>query len=175
MRRPRAKWVEMFFGILLVILGILTLIIPADVLGGLTICYAVMAIITGARDLMFYCKSERYTGFAPCVSLITGIISIMSGIMLIAYPSAGVYILSLLFPLWLISHSIFQLISADIISLFSTERSGRIARISGIIGLILGFILLIRPGVSKLITAVILSAFMIITGITSILIAKEME
>ena len=62
-------WLELIEGILLIILGALAIASPGGILRWITIFYGVMAIVTGITDIIFYAKSERYIGFAPCVSL----------------------------------------------------------------------------------------------------------
>ena len=61
-------WLELIEGILLIILGALAIASPGGILRWITIFYGVMAIVTGITDIIFYAKSERYIGFAPCVS-----------------------------------------------------------------------------------------------------------
>lgn len=68
-------WLELIEGILLIILGALAIASPGGILRWITIFYGVMAIVTGITDIIFYAKSERYIGFAPCVSLAAGVIS----------------------------------------------------------------------------------------------------
>ena len=45
----------------------------------------------------------------PAISLVTGILSVMSGVMLLVYPGAGALVLTLLFPIWFIAHCISRL------------------------------------------------------------------
>ena len=79
-------WLELIEGILLIILGALAIASPGGILRWITIFYGVMAIVTGITDIIFYAKSERYIGFAPCVSLAAGVISVITGLALMAYP-----------------------------------------------------------------------------------------
>ena len=39
-----------------------------------------------------------YTGFGPVISLISGTLSVMTGVMLLVYPNAGRIVMTLLFP-----------------------------------------------------------------------------
>ena len=58
-RRSRYGWLELIEGILLILLGIITLFRPGNVLKGITIAYGIMAVITGISDIVFYAKTER--------------------------------------------------------------------------------------------------------------------
>ena len=109
-RRSRYGWLELIEGILLILLGIITLFRPGNVLKGITIAYGIMAVITGISDIVFYAKTERYTGFGPTISLVSGILSILAGLMLLMYPNAGELVLVLLLPIWFIAHSISRLL-----------------------------------------------------------------
>ena len=70
----------------------------------LVIVYGILALLMGIGDIVMYIRASRFTGFAPMLSLVSGILSVMSGIMLITYPDAGALILGVLFPLWFITH-----------------------------------------------------------------------
>ena len=68
-RRSGYGWFELIIGIMLVVLGIFTFIRPGSTLTGIVILYGLVAVITGISDLIFYVRTERYTGFGPAVSL----------------------------------------------------------------------------------------------------------
>lgn len=64
----------------------------------------------GIVDILLYVRVERFTGFGPIVSLISGALSVMTGVMLLVYPNAGKWVMSLLFPLWFLAHCIGRLV-----------------------------------------------------------------
>ena len=88
-RRSRYGWLELIEGILLILLGIYTLVNPGNMIRGVTFVYGILAVITGISDIVFYAKTERYIGFGPTVALVSGILSILAGLMLLMYPNAG--------------------------------------------------------------------------------------
>lgn len=79
-------WLELAVGILLVILGIWAFMNPQMAMTGMIFAYGIAAIIMGITDIVMYIRVERYTGLGPLISLISGILSVMSGIMLLVYP-----------------------------------------------------------------------------------------
>ena len=107
--RSSFGWLELIIGILLILLGVFTIVKPGIALTGLVVVYGIMALIMGIADIVLYVRVERYTGFGPMVSLISGILSVMTAIMLLVYPNAGKWVLSLLFPIWFIAHCISRL------------------------------------------------------------------
>ena len=108
-RRSRYGWLELIEGILLILLGIYTLFNPGNTIRGITVVYGILAVITGISDIVFYAKTEHYVGFAPTVALISGILSLLAGLMLLMYPNAGELIMTLLLPIWFIAHSVSRL------------------------------------------------------------------
>ena len=89
MRTDKVKWTELITGILLILLGIYSLIRPVGMLTGVTIIYGLFAVITGIADIAFYVRMERRTGFGPAVSLVTGILSVLAGILILCNISAA--------------------------------------------------------------------------------------
>lgn len=62
----RCKWLELIEGILLIILGIVTLVCPTGVFWGFSIIYGIMAIVTGVADIIFYVKMENIRASDLC-------------------------------------------------------------------------------------------------------------
>ena len=108
-RRSGYVLLEWIIGILFIVFGIYSYIRPDNMLTGIVILYGVIAIVSGIADILFYIRTERYTGFGPTICLISGIFSIMAGFMLAVYPNAGKWILVLLLPVWFIAHCVSRL------------------------------------------------------------------
>ena len=102
-------WGELALGILLIALGIFSFARPESALAGVTYLYGILALVTGIIDIVFYVKLEQRTGFGPGHSLAGGILSILAGLMILLYPSAGAWALVVLFPIWFIAHCISRL------------------------------------------------------------------
>ena len=73
-------WMELAVGILLILLGVFTFLRPGSLLTGIVAIYGLIALITGIDDILTFIRLEKYTGFAPAVSLISGILSVMCGL-----------------------------------------------------------------------------------------------
>lgn len=78
-RRSSFGWLELLTGIFIFILGILVFAFPNFIITSMVIFFGIAAIIMGVTDIILFIRVERYTGFGPILSLITGIISVMSG------------------------------------------------------------------------------------------------
>ena len=88
-RKTGFGWSELIVGLLLILLGIFTFIRPESMLTGAVVIYGVIVIVMGVEDLVVYARLSRFTGFGPTLSLVSGIMSVMCGVMLIANPNVG--------------------------------------------------------------------------------------
>lgn len=164
-------WLELILGIVLILLGVLTFISPARMLGGVVVLYGIAAVVMGIADIVLYIQVERYTGFGPILALISGILSVMSGLMLVVYPRAGQLVMAMLFPIWFIAHCISRLMHLGTIRFASGDGMYYFTLIVNIIGLILGFLMILDPFVSLISIGYIVSLYLILLGIDSIVMA----
>ncbi len=169
-RRSGYGWFELIIGIMLVVLGIFTFIRPGSTLTGIVILYGLVAVITGISDLIFYVRTERYTGFGPAVSLISGIFSIMAGVMLLVYPGAGRWVMVLLLPLWFIAHCVSRLSHLNFIRVTAGEIYYWFALIVNIIGIILGIMMIARPMLSLFSAGYLIGTYLILLGVDNIMV-----
>lgn len=170
-KRSGFGWLEGIVGVLLIVLGIFTFASPHKALTGLIVIYGVIAVIMGIADILMYVRVERYTGFGPTVSLISGILSVMTGMMLLVYPNAGKWILSLLFPIWFIAHCISRLSHLNAIRMAAGNFTYYFTLIINIIGLVLGCMMIFRPWFSLISVSYIVGAYLVLLGIDSLVLA----
>ena len=86
-RRSGFGWMECIEGVLLLGLGSYTFAQPDRALTGFIVMYGIVAVTMGIVDILLYVRVERFTGFGPIVSLISGALSVMTGVMLLVYPN----------------------------------------------------------------------------------------
>lgn len=170
-RRSGFGWFELLIGILLVILGVFTLFRPGSALTGVVLAYGLIAVITGISDIVFFAREERYTGFGPTVSLISGIFSIMAGIMLLVYPNAGKWVMILLLPIWFIAHCVSRLSHLHFVRLTAGNFGYYFTLIANIIGIILGCMMIIWPSLSLFSAGFLIGFYLILLGIDNIVTA----
>ena len=164
-------WLELIEGILLIILGALAIASPGGILRWITIFYGVMAIVTGITDIIFYAKSERYIGFAPCVSLAAGVISVITGLALMAYPHIGELVVTLLLPLWFIAHSVSKLCHLGFIRSLYRGRYFYVSLVINVIGLVVGVLMIFWPQIALFSVGFLIGTSLIILGIESVISA----
>lgn len=164
-------WSELLTGILFVLLGIFTFIRPGSALTGLVFLYGILATLTGFADIVFYVKMESHMGVGPTISLVSGILSLLAGLMLLLHPGAGVWAMALLFPLWFITHCISRLTHLPVVRMMAGRGYYYFSLIMNIIGLVLGFLMLASPVAVLISLNYIVGIYLILLGIDTIVLA----
>ncbi len=164
-------WMELVVGALLILLGIFTFLRPGSLLTGIVVIYGLIALITGIEDILIFIRLEKHTGLGPLVSLVSGILSVMCGCMLLLYPGAGKWILSLLFPIWFMAHCISRLSHGYIIRMAGRKFFYYFSLVVNIAGLILGFMMFFNPLLTFMtmrFMGYVVAVYLILLGIDSI-------
>ena len=164
-------WLQFLIGILLIVLGIWAFTDPDLALTGMVVACGLAAIIMGIADILLFVQVERYTGFGPSLALVSGILSVMSGIMLLAYPGAGVIILTILFPIWFIAHCISRLSHLHYIRIIAGNAIFYATMIVNILGLVLGFIMLLSPLLPLTAIPAFAGTYLILLGVDGVVMA----
>lgn len=170
-RRSGFGWLELVIGIVLIVLGVLAFAKPDLALTSMVFAYGVAAVVMGVADIILYIQVERYTGFGPMLALISGILSVMSGIMLVVYPRTGVLVLTVLFPIWFIAHCISRLTHLSHIRFVAGNGIFYFTLFIHIIGLFLGCLMLLNPLFTLTTIRYFASVYLILLGIDSVVMA----
>lgn len=171
MRRSGFGWLDFVEGVLLILLGVFTMLRPDSALTGFVVIYGLAAVVMGAADILLYVRVSRFTGFGPIVSLLSGTLSVMAGVMLLVYPNAGKLVLSFLFPLWFIAHCISRMANLNKIRFFAGEFTYYFTLILNILGLVLGMLMILDPWFSLLSIRVIVCFYLCLLGVDCIILA----
>lgn len=169
--RSRFGWIELIEGILLIILGLFSFTSPDRVLSGFVIFFGLIALCIGILDIIFYVRTEEHMGFAPTISLISGCLSVLVGLILLVYPGAIKWAFALFFPMWFIAHCISRLSQLPMIRVWTSKGHYYFIMIVNIIGLCLGVLMLIRPVITLISLGYLLGIDLILLGIDSIILA----
>ena len=170
-RRSGFGWLELVIGIVLIGLGILVLVKPHLALTGLVFAYGIAAVVMGLADLLLFIEVERYTGFGPTLSLISGVLSVMAGLILVVYPGTGVLVLTVLFPIWFIAHAISRLAHLGHIRFVAGDGVYYFTLIINMIGLILGILMVIYPLFTLTAIRYFASTYLFLLGLDSVVVA----
>lgn len=167
-KRLSSGWMEIILGILLILLGMVSFIYPDHTLTGIIVIYGVLAVITGIADLVIYAKIGNLTGFGPTIALISGTLSVLAGMALLFHPGAGKWILSLLFPIWFITHCLSKLSHLNLIRFAAGNSVYHVTLILNVIGLVLGFMLLFEPVASLVSLSYLIGIYLVLLGADSL-------
>ena len=170
-RRSGFGWVELILGIALIALGVLAFAKPDLALTGMVFVYGIAAVVMGAADIVLFINVQRCTGFGPTLSLISGILSVMSGVMLVVYPRTGALVLTVLFPIWFIAHCISRLTHLGHIRFVAGDGIYWFSLVVNIIGLVLGFLMVMNPFFTIRTIRCFASAYLLLLGVDSIVMA----
>lgn len=173
-RKTGFGWGELIVGLLLIALGVATILRPEGALTGAVVVYGVIAIVLGIEDIVVYARVSRFTGFGPMLSLISGILSVMCGVMLVANPNLGKWALTVLLPVWFIAHCISGLTHTNLIRLIGNAFYYYFSLFLNIFGLILGVLMLFSPALSFVTIRAIsymVAGYLLLFGIESIVAA----
>ena len=168
-QRSSYGWLELIVGILLTVLGIYSFFRPVDYLTTLIVIYGVAALVTGIADIVFYCKMERHIGFAPTVSLVTGVLGVMAGLVLMVHPGAGRWAIGLFFPLWFIAHCISRLTHLSVVRFIAGTAVSVIELVVNILGILLGISMLLTPQMTFLSMNLVIGFYLLLLGIDCII------
>lgn len=169
--RSRFGWLEFLTGVALIVLGVSALIRPGSLITSTVIVCGAVVAITGVSDLVFYIRTTHEIGFGPTVSLISGLLSVLVGVSLIVYPDAVTWILTLLVPIWFISHCINRLSLLNVIRFTAGSFLYWFTLIVNALGLILGVVMLFRPGFTTATLGILGGIYCIALGVDSVLTA----
>ena len=166
--KGRIDWLEMAAGVLLILLGIFTFISPVGMMEGILVIYGIIALISGVADIALYIKTGGHTGPMQMTSLIMGVLTVMVGVMLIAHPAAGSWIVSILFSIWVIAHCLSRLSHIAVMKPFMSRGAVYAATVLNVIGILLGVMMFIDPLISLISIGYVMGAFLLLSGIDSI-------
>lgn len=166
-------YLTLLCGLLMILLGVFTFVRPDGTATKMVMLYAVVALITGVCDIIFFVRSERYTGFSAIIALVCGVLSVMSGATLLVYPDAGHWVLDLLFPIWFIAHCVFRLANLSTVRQHAGKASWFFSLLINLLGIGFGLLMLIDPAVSVVSAEMIAGFYLIVMGVDSVAIAMS--
>lgn len=155
-------------GILFIIMGLWSMGNPLDAVEWMSFLFGALMIVSGIGDIVMYSQLSKDGAPGSVVSLISGILCVITGLLVLFNPLVGVFTLMILFPIWFMFHSISRLtVISAMRPVMSTSRYV-LGLILNIIGIVLSFILMVSPGAILLSMSWIVGLIMILIGIDSI-------
>lgn len=164
-------WLELIEGILLIVFAVLAFTKPYETLGSFVVLYGILAMVIGIGEIVFYIHMESHIGFAPSISLISGILCVLLGCCLLAHPETGIALFMILFPIWIIFHCISRLSHLGVVHFWLGQGYYIFTMIINIIGLVLGFGMIVFPGISVWTGSIMLGVLLLMIGLDHVIFA----
>lgn len=173
-KRPwyrRVGWWDLLVGVALIALGAASLMNPDLAVEGLAYAYGIAGVIVGVADILRYIRVERFTGLGPLVSLVSGVLSVMSGVVILVHPRVGIAVFSLLFAVWFMAHCISRLAGLPQVRLAAGRGMYCFALALNLIGLVAGILLAVMPFRAATALGYLAGLYLIVLGVESVAMA----
>ena len=168
----RNWWVLALRGVLAIIFGLIALFAPGLALLAFIIVFAVYAIIDGIAAVVTAIQERGSLNRWGWV-LFEGIISILAGIVAFVYPGLTALVLLYVIAFWAIVTGIMEIVAAFAIRGFASREWA--LGIAGVLSILFGIILIIRPGAGILAILWLVGIYAIIFGILFIVRAFQLR
>ena len=166
----RTWWLLALRGVLSIILGLVALLAPGIALLAFITVFAVYAILDGVTAVIVALR-ERGVLRRWGLVLAEGILSILAGVFAFAYPGETAIILLYIVAAWAIITGIMEIAAVFVIR-GSMAQEWSLA-IAGILSVLFGIVLFIRPGLGLLSILWLVGIYAIIFGVLFIVRAFQ--
>ncbi len=168
----RNWWILALRGVFAIILGLIALFFPGIALRAFIIVFGVYAIIDGIAAVVIAIQERGSLSRWGWV-LFEGIIGILAGIVAFVYPGLTALVLLYIIAFWAIVTGIMEIVAAFAIRGFAAREWA--LGIAGILSILFGILLIIRPGAGILAILWLVGIYSIIFGILFIVRAFQMR
>ncbi|GAB2934423.1 HdeD family acid-resistance protein [Nonomuraea fastidiosa] len=166
----RSWWLILVRGLAAVVFGILALAWPGLTLLVLVIFFGAYALVGGISELF---AGFRHGAQSRAWLIISGILSILAGIIALVWPGITSLALLLIIGVWAIVSGISEIVAG--IHLRKQIDNEWLLIIGGALSVIFGVLLLARPGPGLLSLAWLIGAFAILYGIAMIALSFRVK
>jgi len=159
-------------GVAAVIFGLLAFIWPGITLAALVIVWGAYALVDGALALIAAFR-VRDRGKPLWALLIVGLLGLAAGILTFIWPAMTALVLLSFIAAWAIVMGIFQIVAA--IRLRKSIENEWLLALSGVLSVLFGVLLLLRPGAGALAVIWIIGAYAIAFGVLLIALGLKLK
>jgi uncharacterized membrane protein HdeD (DUF308 family) len=168
----RQWWVLVLQGVLGIVFGAIAIVLPDIALVTLAYLFAIWAIVAGLTQISVGWRVAEHRGRAWPFA-VTGVISVIAGLLAAFIPGPTVLFLILLLGWWLVFQGVMEVYAAWRIR---KEVTGEwLLALAGVARLVVGLIVLAMPVVGAILTVALMATFSIIGGITALLVGLRLR
>ncbi len=152
------------YGLLTALLGIAVLVWPQATLYVIVLLFAIQVFVLGVVQIARAAAIPDLGGGTRALLAIGGALSLLIGLLVLRSPLQTLVVIALLFGAWWVLTGVF-----DIVSAFSGSAMSRgWSLLMGAISVIAGVIVLLQPEISLAVLIVVLSVWMIVYGVMTV-------
>ncbi|HTK08166.1 MAG TPA: HdeD family acid-resistance protein [Ktedonobacteraceae bacterium] len=168
----RNWWMLALRGVLAIIFGLIVLFYPGIALLALIIVFAIYAIIDGIVAIVVAIRERESLSRWGWI-LAEGVLSIIAGILAFVYPGITALILLYIVAAWAILTGIMEIAAAIILREYISREW--LLALAGILSIVFGILLFIRPGAGLLSLLWLLGIYSIIFGVVFLIHAFQLR
>lgn len=169
------QWILLAQGIIGVIFGLILIIWPVKTLVVATWMIGAFMLVSSIVIILYsLINSKKLKEEKSHISLIQGIIALVFGIILLAYPNIALGVLVLLFAIWSIVSGIIQVFRG----LFGSGESGEAIRInifSGLFSILIGVLLFAFPIGTISFVQILIGIAILVNGLATIVYTYKLK
>ncbi len=165
-------WVLLVRGILALLFGIIALADPLIVLLAFIYVFAVYAILDGITTIVVSLQERSFLR-TWWMLLLEGIVGIIFGILVLAWPVKTALVLLYLVAIWALATGVLKVSAAFVVPGSARQRWG--LGLAGLLSILFGLILIIHPGAGLLTVLWLVGIFAIVFGVSLIIYAFQVR
>ena len=169
----RHWWLLLVSGILTIAAGIVVFCFPAKSYVTLSIMFGVLMLVNGVTELAVSISSRNYFMMRG-YTIIGGVLDLILGIFLCAYPQITLALLPVILGIWIMYHSIMAIGFGADLNTFKVKGSGW-AIAGGILLLVLSLLILIIPSIGAAAIVVLTGSALVFTGALMIAVSLRLR
>ncbi len=159
------KWISLLIGVLFIISAIMTFLNPLVTAGAILLYVPYMLIAVGILKIIRYFMSEA---FRVGSFLVSGIMDLLVGYLILRHMSTAALTFSILIGFWVFIGGVTEIANAIDLRNARFERWW-VGLISGLAGLILGYMLLTNRALTAIYVSTVFAIYMLFLGASLIM------
>jgi uncharacterized membrane protein HdeD (DUF308 family) len=166
-------WLVALRGLLAILFGVIALAWPRITIAALVLVFGIYALVDGVAALYSAVTRRNLAGADRGWLVLQGVLGIIVGVMVFVWPGITALILLVLIAAWALVTGVLQIMAA--ITLRREIRNEWLLLIGGILSIIAGIILIVRPGVGALALILVIGIYAILYGIAQLVLGFRLR
>lgn len=161
-------WALALRAVVAILLGILAFAMPGVTLKAIVILFAAYAIVGGVFAIVAAVRGLRAKERWGAM-LVEGILGVVAGLIVLFWPGIGALTLTILVAAWAFATGVFEIAAA--IKLRKIIKGEWLLMLAGVLAIVFGIAVMMRPAMGALVLVWWLGAYLIISGIVALALA----